>query len=626
MRKVTAGLGATAGLIALLVFAFSLYGHFAVDYSLESLKQSLESAPSDIASEVGNGIYQANLESLAFEELTRKKADLKTLLLLEHATRSIRDAVEESGYSRAGVYLSEVVREKNAQRGLALQMGDAVYNFARTVLRVVQDLWEYFLRKLNLGPPAGRLEGAGVLLLGEAGRMERDWKLEEAGRYYQEFLDRYPGRPERGFVMVSLAHVLIKQGRLDEAEKLLKKVRRDFLGSGEEVAAARFLVRVDALRKQQSRIPSLESWIQENPDRFFKEEGGLELALIYLATYQVKPALSILEKLEAAPDPSIRTKSLFYQGWIHKWRGDFEKGKEILELLGREVGLAEDLETATQAELAGIYYEQKEYEKALEKYEQVSVRKGPTALKALSELEQQNIYAFGLNKLEEAKDRIERLETALPASPALQHVKKRLEEALNRSLRDQAFLALSEKQIDSAEKLFRDYLKRFSRDGVAHSGLASIQVLRGNLNQALEEAETGFGLTRDEYTTSILAYVYEKLGQLDKSEKYYEIAVSIFPSYLAARFNLARVYITSGQYREADRLLREMEKRKGKYSSLIRAKLLNNQGCVLWAEGNEKEAKRFFEQALKQKPGLREAQDNLKLVVGRGSVLTASLE
>ena len=161
---------------------------------------------------------------------------------------------------------------------------------------------------------------------------------------------------------------------------------------------------------------------------------------------------------------------------------------------------------------------------------------------------------------------------------------------------------------------------------MAHSGLASIQVLRGNLNQALEEAETGYGLTRDEYTTSILAYVYEKLGQIDKSEKYYEIAVSVFPSYLAARFNLARVYITSGQYRQADRLLREMEKRKGKYSSLIRAKLLNNRGCVLWAEGNEKEAKRLFEQALKQKPGLREAQDNLKLVVGRGSVLTASLE
>lgn len=626
MRKVTAGLGATAGLIAILVFAFSLYGQFAVDYSLESLKQSLESAPSDIASEVGNGIYQANLESLAFEELTRKETDVKTLLLLEHATRSIRDAVEESGYSRAGIYLSEVIKEKNAKRSLVLQMGDAVYNFARTVLKTIQDLWEYFLRKLNLGPQAGRLEGSGVLLLGEAGRMERDWKLEEAGRYYQEFLDRYPGRPERGFVMVSLAHVLVKQGRLDEAEKLLKKVRRDFLGSGEEVTAARFLTRVDAIRKQQERIPELESWIRVNPDRFFKEEGGLELALIYLATYQVKPALSLLEKLGEAPDPSVRTKSLFYQGWIHKWRGDFEKGKEILELLGREIGLPEDLETATQAELAGIYYEQKEYEKALEKYEQVSGKKGQTALKALSELEQQNIYAFGLNKLEEAQDRIQRLETTLPSSPELERVKKRLEEALDRSLRDQAFLALSEKQIDRAEKLFQDYLKRFPRDGVAHSGLASIHILRGNLNQALEEGETGFGLARDEYTTSILAYAHEKLGQLDKSEKYYEIAVNIFPSYLAAQFNLARVYITSGQYREADRLLQQMEKRKGKYSSLIRAKLLNNRGCVLWAEGKEKEAKRLFEQALKQKPGLREAQDNLKLVVGRGSVLTASPE
>ncbi len=625
MRRVITALLLAGGVVTLFALAFNIYGQFALDHTLESLKQALEAPPAEIPSELGSGVFRPSLETVLLEEVTHQDRDLKSLILLDHATRSIRESVEDSSYARAGVYLSEVVRERALKRNFLLKIGDSVYYFAKLLLRTVREFADFLIRPFGPRAKPAPLEGAGVLLLGEAGRMEKSWKLEEARRYYEEFLNRYPNRPENGFVKISLAHVLTKTGKLDEAKKILKAVIRQFAGGGEETAATQLLAHIVEIRRQQLRVSALESWIQEDSGRFYTEQGGLELALIFLATYQVERALSILEKLGEAPDPSVRSKALFYRGWIHKWQGDFEKGREILELLSREAGLGPDLETAARAALADLYCGGEEYEKALESYQQIATEPPSSAIKALGELEQSNIYLFGLNRLEEARERIQRLETTDPGTiPLLVRAKGRLEEALKMSLRDQAFVALSETRVEEALRMFEQYLLQFPRDGLAHSGLASIYILQGKLDQALESAERGYGLTRDEYTASVLAYVHEKRGQYDEASRYYAIATGIFPNYVAAHFNLARIYAASGKYEEAERLLERLEERSGSFSTLIRAKVLNNRGCVLWDLGKEKEAVRLFKEALKVKPDLIEAKDNLRLTSGSEPILAQS--
>lgn len=615
MRKVIGGILFALLLVAVFALAFNLYGQVAVDYSLDSLKQALENPPSDIPPEIGNGVYRSNLENLVLEEITKREVDLKSLVLLETATRSIRDAIEDSGYAKADVYLSEVLREKTAERSPLLRIGDALYYAARSFLRAIQNMMEYFTRKAQPTEKSSSLKGAGVLLLGEAGRMEKNWNLEEAARYYREFLDRYPGRPESGFVTISLAHALMKMGRLEEAEGLLTGVRKDYPGGAEETAAIRLLGRIGEINKQKAKVPFLEEEIRNDPNKLFTQEVGLELALIHLATYHVEPALSVLEKMQESPDPSLRSKALFYQGWIHKWQGDFEKGREILELLAKQEGVGQDLQMATQASLADIYSEEKEYEKALEEYQQVPANEQGPVIRSLSDLEQSGIYIFGLNRLEEVRDRIKNLEVSTPAiSPFLVRAKARLEEALNMTIRDQAFVSLSEGRVPEAEKMFDGYLLQFPRDGLAHSGLASIYVLQGRFDEALEAAQKGYGLTRDEYTSSVIAYVYEKSGQLEEAIRYYSIAYMIAPTYTTSTYNLAHSYISIGKYEEADRLLAELEKQSKNQPPVIRAKILNNRGCVLWKLNKQKEAVAALQQALKLKPDLKEANTNLQLV------------
>lgn len=622
MQKLAAGILVTAAVIIFVAFAFTLYAQFALDYSLENLKLALERTQEEVPSDLDHRAYRASLESMALEEVTRKDADLETVVLLEHAARSIRDAVERSAYARAGAYVAEILKEKVPQRNLLLQIGDATYHFFNKLVKSLQDFWNYLWRRLKPVPEVSPLAGTGVLILGEAERMEKAWKLNEAERYYHEFLDRYPGRPERGFVTVSLAHVLTKMRRLDEADELLQKVRKEFFGTREETLAVALLNRIAAIRRRLAYLPQLENWIKSEPDRIFAEEGGLELALSYLATYQVDRAMAVLDKLEEAPDPRIRAKSLFYRGWIHKWQGDLSKGKEIFQALRMAPKLEDKLATAAQAELAEVLYESREYDQAISEYEQLSRKAARESTKALWEVEHSHLSLFGVTQAEDIRQRLQKLDQTVPRnSPLFEISKLRLEEAFQKSLRDQGFAALREGRAGVAFRIFQNYLKKFPRDGVVHSALGSIYLLRGSLNEAAKEAETGYRLHPDEYTATVLGYVYEKTAKTREAEEYYSVAIEINPTYLTPRFNLSVIYASTGRVAEADQLLAELEKETVGGTTITRAKILNNRGYALWFLGEREEAVGRFQEALKAMPGLPEAQQNLNLAAHGEPVL-----
>lgn len=621
MPRLVAGILFTSALIIILAFSFVLYAQFALDYSLENLKLALEATEKEHPSEVDNRAYRSSLESLVLEEISHKDADLETVILLEHAARSIREAVERSGYTRAGVYIAQVLKEKSPQRGLLLRVTDAVFHFFRSLLEQLRNLVDYLWKRVRAVPQTPSLPGMGILILGEAERMEKSWKLQEAERYYREFLDRYGDRSERGFVKISLAHVLVKMRRFDEAKEILEEVERDFPGTREEALAASLGLRISAIQKRLMLLPKLENWVKSEPDRLFSEEGGLELALSYLATYQVDRALSVLEKLSETKDPRVRAKAIFYQAWVHKWQGDLDRGKELFQLLDKEPQLEEGLALAATAQLAEVHYEKKEYRQAAEQYELVSRRAAGEAWRALAELQQSEIYLFGIGNAELARQHLEELRAVLPAASSdILLAIKQTEEALERGLREEGFGALAQGRMEIASEIFKNYLKKFPRDGIAHSGLASIYLIRGLLDEAVEEAETGYGYVRDEYTATVLGYVYEKRGALADAERYYRIGLEIKPSYLTARFNLAWVYFMTDRVNEADQLLGELEKLKPEPAPMTRAKILNNRGCTLWVLGKARAAALRFEQALKVSPDFSEAKANLALTSGERPV------
>ena len=607
--------------VVIAIIFFSLYAQFALDYTLENLKDSLEAVQGQELSGLGTRAYHNTLENLAIEEMTRKDADFQSVMLLELAARSVRDAVDQFGSARAGLYLTEVLKEKSPQRSFLLQVLDTVIRFSRTFFRASQNLWKYFWNRVRRVPEAPTLEATGALILNEAERLERDWKLKEAERYYREFLDRYRDRPERGFVKIFLAQVLIKMRRLDEATVVLGQVQREFPGAREETTALTLLERARSIQRRLSRLGELENWVKSRPERLYLEEGGLELALSYLATYQLDRALSVLERLSEAKDPRVRSKALFYRGWINKWKGDPDEGKKIFEMLEKEPQVNPAMATAATVQIADIHYEKKEYKQALMQYEDLASKAASETWKALSELETSNIYLVGMNNVEAARGHLDRLQLLASTLPTGREIfRKKLEEALDIGLRDEAFGALRDGKVDVAFKKFEDYLRKFSRDGQAYSGMASISLLKGRLNEAFEEAEKGYALSRDEYTATVLGYVYEKMNKLKEAVGYYQIGTEIKPSYVPARFNLAWVYVRTARFLEADRLLESLEKEMSDLPKGTRAKVLNNRGCALWGLGKRQEAVVRFQKALKLMPELAEAKTNLNLAAGQKPV------
>ncbi len=613
MKKVITGVLVISTLILFLVVGFSVYAQFALDYSLENLKEALVVSREKTPSLLSSQAYSSRLEELVMDEASRKNADFQNVVLLEHAARSVRDAVENSAYARARVYLSEVLKERSSQRSWFFRTADSVYYIFKSFADAFKHFFSYLLKRFKPLQDNQPLTGTGVLILGEAERNEKNGKLTEARRYYQEFLSRYPDRPERGFVTIALAHVQTKLRHLDEAEKLLESVQKEFPGSREEAMANKLLVRIASIRNRLARLPEIEEWIKERPERIFEEEGGLELALNYIATFQTDRALSVLEKIQEAPDPRVRAKALFYRGLVYKWKGDLAKGKEIFESLAEEKNLVKELNDVTQAELADIHYENRDYDQAINRYSQFS-QNSNLGLGVLSELEQGEIYLFRIGNTNEARQRLEKLKRDFPGlSPEVKLAGQRLEEALQRNLREDGFRALASGRIEAASGIFKNHLKRFPRDGQVHSALASIYVLRNSIELAVDEAEKGYGLHSDEYTASVLGYVYEKIGEFEKAEKYYTLGTKVKPSYFIAKFNLAVVKILMKRYTEADQLLQELEKRTPEPPLAVRAKILNNRGCALWGLGKGEEAKNQFQEAFKIYPGFPEANRNLKL-------------
>lgn len=623
MKKLATGILVTTALILFISFAFTLYAQFALDYSLETLKQALQVSQQvsqkEISTPLGSQFYYSStLERLAFLEIGQREADLKNVIFLDHAARSIRDAVEQSGYARASVYLNEVLREKLIQRSWYLRIGDSLYSFIQSFIKWFRNLWNYAMNRTRSEMSIPPLRGDGLLLLAEAEKMERDGRLSEAERYYREFLNRYPRRPERGFVSISLAYLLIRMKRLEEADELLQTTRKEFVGTKEEIIATDLLTRIEEVKKRLARLPQLENWVRSQPEKIFEETGGLELALGYLMTYQMDKAIAILKKFEEVSDPQLRAKALFYQGWIHKWQGELEKGKNLFQALSREADLDRDWKLALQAGLAATHREAREYEEALRRYEELSLAALERSWSTLAEIEKNSIYLSDLGKIELARERIQKLMSASSEkSIEFRALQLQLQETFQKEMKERAFVAFAEGRIDLALQDIQNYLEKFPQDATAHSALASAYLLRGLLKEAIGAAEMGYALERSEYTAAVLGYIFEKSGKISEAEEYYSISMAQDPLNPTSRYNLARIYLLTGRYKEADRLLIQLEKEaKFSLAPTVQAKILNNRGCALWLLGKKEEAMEKFEHALRISPGFIEAQKNLQLGFG----------
>ena len=311
MKILTAVLTTSVVLAIGLSLFFFFYAQLLLDYSLESLKMALETSL-EAANTPGSRFLRSSLEGMALDEASRPDADWKTVVLLNDASHTIRDPKDQFAAGRAGIFLSEVLKEKTERRSFPLRIADSVWSYLDQRFRPSS--------KISSTP-----EGIPSMILDEADKMEIKGRYTDAERYYREFLNRFSDRPEKGFVELTLAHLLIKKQRLKEAVEILTSVKNEYSGMNEEVLATTLLKRVDAIQERFGEVRKLENLIRSRPEKILTEEGGLKLALGYLGTYQIERAVLVLDKLSESQDPRLRTKAFFYRSWIQQWQGELEE-------------------------------------------------------------------------------------------------------------------------------------------------------------------------------------------------------------------------------------------------------------------------------------------------------------
>lgn len=608
-------------LVTLVVIgsAFAFYTYFLVDYSLESLETALAASDSlpEGDSQAVEHLYHNIVDDLVLNEVGSQKTDLKHLLITETASRSLDETLDRSGDKRAKIYLNEIIKRKKNSQPVMLRIRDSVKSQVKKIFDFLGSFFRFFGKKISRQDSlkSSSAEGVRFVFLSKTQKMEKDGRYKEVIERYRQYLKRYPGSSDRGFVSLSLSGALIRGGRLRESERLLKDIQNSYAGKIEARIASQMLMKISDLDKKSQKAEALLQLRSSGGDRNIE----FELAALYISLYRFSDAEAILKHLAGQRD-SLGIQSEFKLGWIYKKTGRLKESEQVFLNLLKSPGLPSEMELGINGELADIYYRLKNPGKALEYYKKLMEKSAETGAdkagdlwKLLSAFEQATIYHFDLKDSSNAKKYL--------AMSGIEFMNEKggddMDEAFfnvgGSDLRSQGFRALGSRQFGLAYELFLRNLVKSPDDAWTMAGLSTVMLLLGDLEEAEEYAKKSYTLQPDEYTCSMMGYIHGAKEEYVPAEAIYEKALKIKADYLPAQFNLACMQIRNKKYEKALAALTGMEKRMG-LSSIMKAKIYNNLGYVQWQTGNRKEGLEKFKQAVALEPDYSIARKNIERI------------
>lgn len=648
MKFFIRGLFLFAIVIGLLLGFFSLYAHFLMDYSLDSLtyvsSAARQNSQSDVKlSNASQNVYRAMIEDMALEEAAQDDLDMQNLVLLDLASRSLDEAQYRAGYARANVYLDQVLETKKPERSAVLLLMDRMtksfFEAAHSVQRFFVYLSQRLFKKESAKEKVELEEYASALLLNQAQEREHQGLRKDAEERYKKFLELYPSHPERAFAAVSLGNILIKERKSAEAVKFLKKIQAEFSGRSENRLIAKLLRRAETVQAKQLLIEQLKKQMLQEKDSSARQAIFLRLGVAYMATHQMQKAEAIFSKLQGVKDPKIRQKAGFYLGWIYKAANDYDKSAGVFSQLLAESELDAELELGVRAQLADALYKKGDVKNSEAQYQAISIKadavqNDPSAKKsgarsawrAFSELELVNIYSFDLKDQRGVREHLDKLINLAESGVDYRALELTLKRSGKISLRDLGFQALVEKRVTRALDFFTKYLSEYPDDALTMSGLATVYVLMGDLESARTYAQKGYERQVTEYSMLMLGYVESLMGNYKGAIQRYRQVLSSNPSSTSAGFNLAYVYLMASEYQKALDIMEPLEKQMAGIpdKKFMRAKTLNNIGYCYWAMGNTAKDAEFFRKALEVSPGFDIAKKNLEELKNRTSEVKAA--
>lgn len=614
-----------AGSVVALVIAFMLYSHFLVDYSLEDLEFTLAATQSEQTTQTtaGSRLYKRLVEDLAINEAANEEADLKNLAFLEVAARSLNEAEDRAGAKRAEAYLDSTLKSRRSLRQQWFQILDEFYRIVKEWYFRIYSVLRY-AHKQVVSEEKTEVDMSSYLLISQAEEQEKLWQLERAEDLYRRFLAFYPDHPDRSFVTIALAHVLIKEQKYHDAEELLRELSQASRGLEEQRIAGLLMRKINQYKKAENERLKLEQEILDENRPEEAERLKFRLGLLYLQTYNLKDAQRLFREIEKSEQKMYRVKAKFYLGWIYKMQAQYDQGAEILMELTRDGQLDRDLALGAKAQLADIFYQTDQREASADIYrsiadeadsktpQQGAERAASEAWDSLAIYEQANIYYFDLGQSEKAQSLMEKLESGGAYFENITDLKKSMEAASEIDLRDLGFAKLRKGHPYEAMQFFKKKVKLMPSDAWSYSGLANAYVLLTDLYEADLNARRAYEIQPDEFTASVYAYTLAYQNRYEQAILLYETALTVDPDYIPAKYNLAGIFLLKGEYEQAYDLLKDLEGLFTGYNNLLKAKILNNLGYALWGLNDKKEAVIYFKLSLAAIPGFEDARINLE--------------
>lgn len=621
MNNILKGIAIFVFSILVIIYGFFEFGRYLVDYSLENLGHAIETTYPEFqkSTTLERKIYKNVVQDMLLEEAASQEVDYESMMLLQTTMRSMNDPVELVSFERTKIYVDELMKNKEERRSTQDVLKVQLYNYFVQFKAAVGSFIQYIKSRI-MPVPERQFQVSDQILLSRAQEKEKEGDLAGARELYEQYLDTYRYRSDRGLVSLALAHILIIQEEWELAGNILMEVQTNFTGGKEADFAATLLKRIAVLKDRNQEIAKLKKQLLATDSKAVKEALHFKLGLTYLAIRRLNQAQEHFEVIQETQDIKLRQRASFYLGWIYKLNRDYEKAESILGSLLNDEQLQSELKLALQVELADIYMLSGNYDKANEKYGEVveDIQKQSEdrigALKTwigISRVES-GVIAAQSGNLELLERVMLDLDQSGIDSDALLVLKAKLREAQEIDLRTQAFRKLFIGQVHEAKDLFERYMITKPNDAWAFSGLATCYLLLKNLEEAFVKAKEAVDNLQDEYTLSLLAYVQSFSSDHKDVQGLYQRAITISPKYVPARFNLSSDYLSHGQFEKAMVLLEKLYN-EYKYSSnkIMRSKIQNNRGIGYWGIGKKEDAKNALEQAVRLDPTSRIAAENL---------------
>lgn len=612
--------------IVLLVMAAAygftvLYGNYVADTSLQSLELALQMAetPAENISPRQKYLYQQMLKDLTSEEVSFETGTIKKLVLLDAASRSIAESNQTFSLERAKYYLNQIAQEKESSRSPFLRFSDYVYEKLKEFYEKVGRFFQYTRSKIFGQDSEIVYEETGSILLDQAEQSERDGNLETAANTYAKFLELYPERYDWGYVAVNLSRLLIRQGLYSDAQKWLGKVQR-LSDKNAGALAGVLLKRIENFEKQEKTLRQIDNSLQKTEEPVQKEELQLKAASILLSTYQFDKAKNILETLIQSSNPEVAPKAKFYLAWLSKNNNQYQASEKLFKDLLEDPNLSEDIKLALHAELADVYYQSNEIEKSLSHYNALTETSdrmfqeggGDEVLASLAQAEKAKIYYFDMDDSIQAEESLRRFESLQPTIALSDALADEEPTVVTRDLRRRAFDALYQGRVHAAIDSFNRYLTAYSQDGWSFAGLSAAYAILGDIDKAFDYAQKGYELGADEYTASMMGFIYNLRKEPEKAVAYYLEAHGRNIQYIPAQYNLAYAYLTNRQFAKAVELLSKIDLNGRGMTDYMRSKILNNLGYGYLGLQDYANAKQNFQLALEYTPNFPIALRNLK--------------